>query len=292
MGFDTTVSGQEASNNKLHGLFSRNKDLDRQFNVLYTIGQGGFGAVALVCHRHVYTLVAMKMVAMTTNTFIYRLREEIRGSRYRKRAGCMRKRRRQYSGSPCQPPEAQQHPARVDAEGNVKLGDSGLATRCGAGPVLQGRCGNKSSNAPELLPREDYDGKKAGRSVITTRYHPFRGRTLEEIEKNVSKERYYIIAYIFKRLDNLFFQMLSVAPERRPHIEDVQQHAWSLYKREYNEIMRTYLLEQQELDPTTSVKVVNPGPAPPPSLVPPLTSGRHLKRRASEPTFGLFHTQS
>ena len=27
-----------------------------------TIGQGGLGTVALACHRHVYTLVAMKMV--------------------------------------------------------------------------------------------------------------------------------------------------------------------------------------------------------------------------------------
>ena len=32
----------------------------------------------------------------------------------------------------------------LDADGNVKLGDFDLATRCRAGTVLQGRCGTKS----------------------------------------------------------------------------------------------------------------------------------------------------
>ena len=50
----------------------------------------------------------------------------------------------------------------LDAEGNVKLGDSGFATRCGAGPVLQGFCGTEIYNAPELVLRKGYDGRKAG----------------------------------------------------------------------------------------------------------------------------------
>lgn len=41
-----------------------------------------------------------------------------------------------------------------DAEGNAELSDFGLATRSGAGTVLQGRCGTKSYNATELVLRE------------------------------------------------------------------------------------------------------------------------------------------
>ena len=46
-------------------------------------------------------------------------------------------------------------------EGNVKLGDSGLATKGGAGTELQECCGTEISNAPELVLRKGYDGRKA-----------------------------------------------------------------------------------------------------------------------------------
>ncbi|KAH0500789.1 Sperm motility kinase [Microtus ochrogaster] len=52
-----------------------------------------------------------------------------------------------------------------NAEGNAELGDVGLATRGGAGTVLQGCYGTKSYNAPELVLRESYDGRKRDRCV-------------------------------------------------------------------------------------------------------------------------------
>ena len=56
-------------------------------------------------------------------------------------------------------PEAPEHPARLDAEGDVKLGDSGLGTSCGAGTVLQVCCRTEIYNAPVL--RKGDDGRKA-----------------------------------------------------------------------------------------------------------------------------------
>lgn len=52
-----------------------------------------------------------------------------------------------------------------DAEGNTELGDFGLDTRGGAGTVLQGCCGTKNYNAPELVLRGGYDGRKADKCV-------------------------------------------------------------------------------------------------------------------------------
>ncbi|KAM7329239.1 hypothetical protein ACRRTK_010852 [Alexandromys fortis] len=77
-------------------------------------------------------------------------------------------------------PEAPEHAARLDAEGDVKLGDSGLTTRCAAGTVQQGRCGTEIYNAPELVLRKGDDGRKADiwslgivGCFITTGHHPF-----------------------------------------------------------------------------------------------------------------------
>ncbi|KAK7795018.1 hypothetical protein U0070_018996 [Myodes glareolus] len=227
------------------------------------------------------------------------------------------------------------HNILLDAQRNVKLGDFGLAIRCRAGAVLQGRCGTKSYNAPELVLGEGYDGRKADMwslgvllYFITTGHHPFRGSTLEETEKNITSGVYDIPAHISGQLENLIHQILTVAPEKRPSIEDLQNHPWvenpkekissdrypdpkiidklfdhgfaaneifdSLQKQKYDEIMGTYLILEEQLHQgldSPSVTMVDPDPAPPPSPVLPLTSGHYLKRRASEPTFGLFHTK-
>lgn len=42
----------------------------------------------------------------------------------------------------------------LGAEGSMKLGDFGLTTGRRVGPVLQGRCGTRSYNAPERVSEE------------------------------------------------------------------------------------------------------------------------------------------
>lgn len=115
----------------------------------------------------------------------------------------------------------------------MKLGGFGLAATCRAGTVLCEHCGTTRYNAPEVIRREGYDGRKVDvwsvgvlLYVITTGKHPFRGRTLEEIKENITTGMYDIPAHISGQLENLIHQILTVVPERRPSIEDIQHHPW------------------------------------------------------------------
>lgn len=98
----------------------------------------------------------------------------------------------------------------LEEEGNVKLADFVISTRCRAGTVLQGQCVTKTFNAPELVLGEGYDGQKADvwslgvlLYFITPRYHPSPGSTLVEIEDNTIKRTYDIPALVSGSLENL-----------------------------------------------------------------------------------------
>ncbi|XP_051046636.1 putative sperm motility kinase W [Phodopus roborovskii] len=225
------------------------------------------------------------------------------------------------------------HNILLDSEGNIKVADFGLARRCRAGTMLQGRCGTKLYNAPELIVREGYDGKKADvwslgvvLYIITIGHHPFKGSSPKESDGNIIRGSYELPSHVSGKLENLIHQMLTVVPEKRPSIEDIEQHPWvvkceedlpddtyldpyildlldnlgfdanaileSLQKRNYDEMMGTYLIIKEqvrkgtELDFTTLPRhvglVLTPTPLP----------ARRLKRRASEPIFGILHRQA
>ncbi|XP_052020672.1 putative sperm motility kinase W [Apodemus sylvaticus] len=223
-----------------------------------------------------------------------------------------------------------------DAEGNVKLTDFGLATKIRPGSFLKRRCGTKVFFAPELVLGEAYDGRKTDvwslgvlLYFISTSYYPFTGKTMKEIEENIATGTYHIPPYFSGHLENLIHQILTVAPEMRPSIEDIEEHPWilkaevniptdsypdcdivdrlrgmgfnaneileSLHKRKFDEKMGTYLLLQEQVRlgietiPTGSAKPVNPCPTPPPSPAHASSPGLPLKRRASEPNSGLLH---
>lgn len=72
----------------------------------------------------------------------------------------------------------------LHAEGNVKVIDFGLAAKTRSGTKLNRRCGTKAFNAPELVQREPYDGRKADRwslgvllFYITPATFPSKGKT-------------------------------------------------------------------------------------------------------------------
>ncbi|OBS69916.1 hypothetical protein A6R68_01544, partial [Neotoma lepida] len=95
------------------------------------------------------------------------------------------------------------------------------------------QCGTKTFDTPELGLGEGYDGKKADVCsvgvllyFITTRQHPLRGRTQEEILVKIIKGTYDFPAQVPGQFENHLHQMLTIAPERRPSMEDVQQHLW------------------------------------------------------------------
>ncbi|XP_036029624.1 putative sperm motility kinase W [Onychomys torridus] len=228
----------------------------------------------------------------------------------------------------------------LDAEGNVKLADFGLATRWRAGTLLREQCGTRTFNAPEQVLGEGYDGKKSDvwslgvlLYYITTGYHPFQGNTMEEIEGKIITGTYNIPDHVSGQLENLIHQMLTVVPERRPSIEDLQEHPWvmkceehipqetvlnlnvldtlsdlgfnmkdvldSLRNNKFNELIGTYLIMEEQLRKglqlrlgyPTSVKPMDTGVVSPASPEYPSISGPLIKRRASEPTLGLFHRQ-
>ncbi|KAL1764705.1 sperm motility kinase W [Sigmodon hispidus] len=219
----------------------------------------------------------------------------------------------------------------LDAEGDVKLIDFGLAKRCRSGTIFKGRCGTKSYNAPELVLGEFYNGKKADvwslgvvLYFITIGHHPFKRSSTKETDERIITGTYEVPSHISGQLENLIHQMMTVAPERRPSIDDLQELPWvikygdkipsdrhpdsnilgilsdlgfdtnavlkSLKKREYDEVMGTYLIIQEqvrkgfELNFNISTKPVNPSPAPSHSPVHSFASTFDLKRRASEPT--------
>ncbi|KAL6086271.1 hypothetical protein STEG23_035830 [Scotinomys teguina] len=226
----------------------------------------------------------------------------------------------------------------LDEEANVKLADFGFATMCRAGMVLRGQCGNTMFNAPEQVLGKGYDGKKVDvwslgvlLYFITTGYHPFRGSSVEEIEKKITTGSYDFPAHISRQLENVIRQMLTVAPERRPSVEDLQQHPWvtdwdqtsstdsdpdpdilgilsdlgfntndvleSLRGEKYDELMGLYLImrEKARKEMERDLEYTTSSERGDSSVVSPPSSGQlpvsDIQRSHSQPTFALFHTQ-
>ncbi|XP_052021535.1 putative sperm motility kinase W [Apodemus sylvaticus] len=225
-----------------------------------------------------------------------------------------------------------------DEDGNVKLTDFGLAIKCRPGSLLNVRCGTRGFYAPEVVLREPYDGKKTDvwslgvlLFYITTGYYPFTGNNVKETEKNIATGTYHIPSYFSGHLENLIHQIFTVAPERRPSIEDIEEHPWvmkceakiqtdaypdcnivdrlcgmgfnandileSVQKKWFDEKMGTYLLLKEQVRlgietiPTSSAKPEDPCPTLPPLPAHASTTGLPLKKSASEPSFGLLHNQ-
>ncbi|KAL6083541.1 hypothetical protein STEG23_017166 [Scotinomys teguina] len=210
---------------------------------------------------------------------------------------------------------------------------------CRAGAVLRGQCGNNMFNAPEQVLGKGYDGKKVDvwslgvlLYLITTGYLPFRGSSVEEIEEKITTGSYDFPSHISRQLENLIRQMLTVAPERRPSVEDLQQHPWvtdwdetsstdsnpdpdilgilsdlgfntndvleSLRGNKYDELMGLYLImrEKAHKEMECDLGYTTSSESVDSSVVSPPSSGQlpvsDIKRSSSQPTFALFHTQS
>lgn len=223
-----------------------------------------------------------------------------------------------------------------DLEGNVKLTDFGVAIRCRPGRLLSRQCGTKGFWAPEMVLGVPYDGRKTDvwslgvlLYFITTGDHPFAGSTFSEYSKGITTGTYRIPPSFSVNLENIIHQIMTVAPEKRPAIDDIESHPWvrkcdvtiptdtfpdytivdmlcgmgfdvnktleSLQQKKFDENMGTYLLLKDQVSkgikypPSPSPNPVDLCPTPPPSPEHISTSALTPKRRASEPNFGLLH---
>ncbi|KAL6084653.1 hypothetical protein STEG23_014042 [Scotinomys teguina] len=227
----------------------------------------------------------------------------------------------------------------LDEDGNVKLADFGLAIKCPADRVLRDQCGTMIYFPPEKVLREGYTAKKGDvwslgvvLFVMTTGSHPFIGSTKEETLRNICTGSYYIPKHILVecgQLKHLISLMVTVIPEMRPSIKDLQQdlgvsdeeetfssdpypdpnilnvlsdigyNAYnileSLQEQRYDNLMGTYLIMEERARKGLECKLhyTTSSKSVDSSDVPPPAAGApHLKESAHEPTLGLFNTQS
>ena len=128
---------------------------------------------------------------------------------------------------------------------------------------------------------------------------------MKEMEEKIATGTYDIPTHVSGQLENLIHQILTVPPEMRPSIEDIERHPWvkktevnnptvtdpdyniiemlcgmgfdaneileSLQRKKYNESMGAYLILKAQVDKglehpsTISAKPVDQCPTPPPS---------------------------
>ncbi|XP_021053334.1 LOW QUALITY PROTEIN: putative sperm motility kinase W [Mus pahari] len=336
---------------------SKKTDMESQYEVLLTLGQGSFGTVKLACHLKTEALVAIKMVELSkknlkwiraeiatleklrhpniiclfqvlvTSRHVNIITEYIPGGNLLdiiKEDGPMHEEEASRifgqvvsAVKYCHNQDIVHQDIKAqtilrDEEGNIKIIDFGLAITCRSGTLLTRRCGTKTCFAPELVLWEPYDGKKADvwslgmlLYFITTGHYPFSGSTMKEMEEKIATGTYDIPTHVSGQLENLIHQILTVPPEMRPSIEDIERHPWvtktevnnpavtdpdyniiemlcamgfdankileSLQRKKYNESMGAYLILKAQVDrglentSTIYAKPVDWCPTPPPS---------------------------
>ncbi|XP_034117624.1 serine/threonine-protein kinase Nek2 [Drosophila albomicans] len=120
----------------------------------------------------------------------------------------------------------------LDAAGNVKLGDFGLARvlrrdQCFAASFV----GTPHYMSPELVKGRQYDRKSDVWAVgcliyeLCALHPPFRGRAFQQLSENIAQGQFNCIPRIYSEdLQSLIGFMLAVPHEERPSIEVISRH--------------------------------------------------------------------
>nr|XP_004656574.2 putative sperm motility kinase W [Jaculus jaculus] len=121
----------------------------------------------------------------------------------------------------------------LDGEGNAKLSDFGLATKCKPGKRLQRRCGTYSFIPPEIFCTGPYDGMKVDVwSVgvvlfhIITGYCPFRGKSYKELKQQICQGTYEIPTFVSKDIQDLIGKLLTIDAGERPTLGEIIEYPW------------------------------------------------------------------
>jgi serine/threonine protein kinase len=110
---------------------------------------------------------------------------------------------------------------------------------------MNDHCGTPAYIAPEVFENIGYCGYACDIwSLGVTLYYmlggeqPFKGKTLEEMKKNIFLKKYDKINFISKEANDLIDKMLTVNPEERITLEEILKHQWikDVYVKNRNKI--------------------------------------------------------
>ncbi|MEJ1286251.1 hypothetical protein NN561_017257 [Cricetulus griseus] len=131
----------------------------------------------------------------------------------------------------------------LDAKGNNKLCDFGLATRVTPGQGTKGFCGTLEYCAPEFFSGKEYDAKAVDiwsmgvfLYTMVTASFPFKANTYSDMKEEMLDPKYHLPYTLSQNIANILVQLFTVKPEHRPKIFDMRQHQWLKTKEKFGKI--------------------------------------------------------
>ncbi|XP_027249312.1 sperm motility kinase X-like [Cricetulus griseus] len=148
----------------------------------------------------------------------------------------------------------------LDAKGNIKLCDFGLATRVTLGQGTKGFCGTLEYCAPELFSGKEYDAKAVDiwsmgvvLYTMVTASFPFKANNYSDMKEEMLDPKYHLPYTLSQNIANILVQLFTVKPEQRPKIFDIRQHQWLKMKEEFGKITPSLEALWNNLNPSIMV---------------------------------------
>ena len=122
----------------------------------------------------------------------------------------------------------------LDLTNTIKICDFGVSKIIHSeNEIMQDHCGTPAYIAPEVFEDLGYYGYGCDIwSLGVTLYYmlegeqPFKGRSIEELKKNICSKNYQNIELISKEAEDLLDKMLTLNPEERITLDEILKHKW------------------------------------------------------------------
>jgi serine/threonine protein kinase len=122
----------------------------------------------------------------------------------------------------------------IDLSNTIKICDFGVSKVLKSpDEIMYDQCGTPAYIAPEVFGNSGYKGFSCDIwSLGVTLYYmlegeqPFKGRSIEELKKNICSKNYQNIELISKEAEDLLDKMLTLNPEERITLDEILKHKW------------------------------------------------------------------
>ena len=121
----------------------------------------------------------------------------------------------------------------LDDQGNIKLGDFGLANYCKDGRFLHTSCGSVNYAAPEIISGEPYSGPEvdiwsAGivLFILVTGYLPFDESNISTLFTKIKRADFVMPSILSIHCQDLIYRMLDPNSVTRIKIYQIRKHPW------------------------------------------------------------------